>query len=161
MAADYKHMFPMCANEFGRVAWTLHPPRPHQSRPVRASGGTLCEVAPVRGETLDLLEKVLSERLDELAAAVSDETGLSPTDARKLVAEAGGDLVESYRWQGADLRTASLDSPLVARSVLGFIRGRAVAERVGIPQGRTWDGIRFLVPAVLERAARQQSVLER
>ena len=110
---------------------------------------------------MDLLEKVLSERLDELAAAVSDETGLSPTDARKLVAEAGGDLVESYRWQGADLRTASLDSPLVARSVLGFIRGRAVAERVGIPQGRTWDGIRFLVPAVLERAARQQSVLER
>ncbi|NNM33418.1 MAG: hypothetical protein HKO53_10145 [Gemmatimonadetes bacterium] len=52
---------------------------------------------------------------------------------------------------------ASLDSPLVARSVLGFIRGRVVAERVGIPQGRTWDGIRVLVPAVLERAARQQS----
>lgn len=106
---------------------------------------------------MDLLEKVLSERVDELAAAVSEQTGLSPTDARKLVEAAGGDLVESYRWQGADLRASRLDSPLVARSVLGFIRGRALAERLGMSQGLTWDGIRVLVPAVLETAARREA----
>lgn len=106
---------------------------------------------------MDLLEKVLSERADELTEAVREQTGLSPSEARKLVEEAGDDLVASYRWQGADLSTARLDSPLVARSVLGFIRGRAVAKRVGLSQGRAWDGIRALVPAVLETAARQQT----
>ncbi len=109
---------------------------------------------------MDLLEKVLSERIDELTEAVREQTGLSPSEARKLVEEAGDDLVASYRWQGADLRTSRLDSPLVARSVLGFIRGRAVAERLGLSQGRTWDGIRVLVPAVLETAARQQALAE-
>lgn len=115
---------------------------------------------------MDLLERVLTERTDELVDAVRAETGLTPAEARRLVAAAGDDLVASYRWQAEDPGEETLDSPAVTRRVLGFIRGRDIARRSGLPQQRTWDGIRVLVPAVLQTAARDESdrhrlVLER
>lgn len=103
---------------------------------------------------MDPLERVLKERVDELADEVAARVGLSPHEAKRFVEQAGFDLMASYRWQAADLSSAEMASPGVVRDLLAGISGRAVADRVGLSPGRTWDGLRALVPAVLESVAR-------
>lgn len=103
---------------------------------------------------MELLQRVLDEQADELTDEVRDRAGLSRSDAARLVVEAGDDLIESYRWHAGEDGSLDVSSPDAVRDLLGGIRGREVAEKIGLPPQRTWDGIRALVPAVLESAAR-------
>lgn len=108
---------------------------------------------------MDVLDKVLQERVEELAEHVRAEVGLTHEEARRLVEQARPALLESYRWQvtrpAASPRFRSPPGPdHLARDLLEGVSGREVAARAGISATRGWDGLRALVPAVLDRVAR-------
>ena len=117
-------------------------------------------VRPDRKEDgMDLVEKVLEERAEELAETVRAEAGLTAGEAHRLVEQATPDLVASFRWkaEGRESSSPRFRSPpgraYLVRDLLDAMSGRAVAEKVGIPVNRGWDGLRALVPAVLDRLA--------
>lgn len=112
-----------------------------------------------RKARMEVLEKVLQESVEELAEHVRAEVGLTHEEARRLVEQARPALLESYRWQVArPAATPRFRSPPgpdhLARDLLEGMSGREVAARVGISATRGWDGLRALVPAVLDRVAR-------
>lgn len=107
---------------------------------------------------MDVLEEVLKEKVEELAEHVQAEAGLTREEALRLVEQARPALLESYRWQvarpPASPRFRSPPGPdHLARDLLEGVSGRQVAARVGISPARGWEGLRALVPAVLDRIA--------
>lgn len=119
---------------------------------------------------MNVLEKVLREGVEELAEHVRAEVGLTHEEARRLVEQARPALLESYRWQVArPAASPRFRSPPgrdhLARDLLEGVSGREVAARAGISPTRGWEGLRALVPAVLDRIAasdqEESSIAER
>lgn len=128
----------------------------------RASGGTTRPAGQVHGDgiemympndPMDVIDRVLAEHADALADELSARVGMTPEEAKRLVGEAGPDLIESCRWQEAELSLRELTSPRVVRDLLEGMSGSAVAARVGLPPRRAWAALRVLVPAVVRAAA--------
>ncbi|MDH3270740.1 MAG: hypothetical protein OEN56_05375 [Gemmatimonadota bacterium] len=102
---------------------------------------------------MHVFERVLQERADQLAERVVKEAGLTPREARLFVERAGSDLLASYRWQAHTLSELDISSPDLVRSLLSAARAKWIATEVGLSQRRAWDGLRTLVPAVVQDAA--------
>ncbi len=93
--------------------------------------------------------KTLDEHSGELIHELTDEVGLTESEAREFLRQAGPAVVASFVWRSSTLapdRLGTLDS---AREVLSFMSGDRLAQQVGLSSRRTWDGLRALVPAVL------------
>lgn len=142
------------------MAWSLQPLDDQMTdggsrRPGGRRGGRRHQ----RKAQMDVLDKVLREELEELTEHVRAQVGLTRDEARRLVEQARPALLDSYRWRVArPAATPRFRSPPgadhLARDLLDGISGREVAEKAGIPATRGWEGLRALVPAVLDRVAR-------
>jgi hypothetical protein len=97
------------------------------------------------------IEQVLDDRAKDFAHALTD-VGFSDVEAERFVEEAGPALVRSYRWHTASLGAMPFTRE-DAREVLGGMPGRALAHKVGLPEQKTWDGLRHFVPAVLRASS--------
>ncbi len=97
---------------------------------------------------MEFLERVLDERAGELARSLM-ELGFTRDEAERFVAHAGPALMQSYAWQADRFRRAGLSTDDVAGDVLAGISGRRLASRLGLSEGKTWAGLRELVPEVV------------
>jgi len=106
---------------------------------------------------MDVLERVITEKADELIEVLILDVGLSRRQSEVFLDEAGAALVASYRWQAEEIRHDGLASPSTVRNLLAGISGRALANRVGLPTETAWDGLRALVPAVVRAGTAEGS----
>ena len=87
--------------------------------------------------------KTLDEHSGELIHELTDEVGLTETEAREFLRQA------SFVGQSPRIAPERLATPDSVRDVLTFMSGDRLARQTGISSRRAWDGLRALVPAVL------------
>lgn len=102
-----------------------------------------------RGSSMDSMVRILDERAEDFAEALT-EVGFSTAEAHRFLKGAAPALLRSCEWQYAALGQESLDEPASAREILSLIPGRSLASQLGLPVEKTWAGLRELVPAVLQ-----------
>jgi hypothetical protein len=98
---------------------------------------------------MDSIQRVLDERYDDFARVLT-QVGFSRSEAERFVVEAWPAVLRSYEWQERSLGLAWMARPGAAREILSTISGRRLASLVGLPEEKTWAGLRELVPALLQ-----------
>jgi hypothetical protein len=98
---------------------------------------------------MDSMQRVLEERYDDFARVLT-HVGFTRPEAERFVVEAWPAVLRSYEWQERSLGLAWMARPGAAREILSTISGRRLASLVGLPEQKTWAGLRELVPAVLQ-----------
>jgi hypothetical protein len=101
---------------------------------------------------MDTLKRVLAQRSEDLVSELSRRPGLPGDRARRFVAEAGYDLIESYRWQAHDLHGQHLAEQVSAQALLAAMHANGIANRLGMLAEDVWEGLRTFVPLVLRMA---------
>jgi len=102
---------------------------------------------------MDRLRTVLGRKSGYLARAIEVHAGLEEPLARRFVQIAGADLIESYRWQEADIEERDLADPSNARDLLSGAYAAHIADEVGLSRPQVWDALRAFVPRVLQLAS--------
>lgn len=102
---------------------------------------------------MDFVEDVLRERNDELIHLLQGDAGLTSSEARDFLSLAGPALVESWRWwTHRNGRTRAHARP-AAREILALMPGNSLADAAGLEPAAAWQGLRSVVPAVVELGA--------
>lgn len=102
---------------------------------------------------MEFVEDVLRERSDELVHLLQGDVGLTSNEAREFLSLAGPALVESWRWwKLSNGRTRAHAQP-VARELLALMPGNSLADAAGLTPSTAWQGLRSVVPAVVELGA--------
>lgn len=94
------------------------------------------------------LDRVLSERSDQLIGALTTEVGLPRGLAARFLTEAGPALMDSYKWHTDGLFTEGTPS-ITIQDLLGGVNARDLAVRVGLSVEDTWASLRALAPTVI------------
>jgi hypothetical protein len=102
---------------------------------------------------MDRLRNVLGRQSGYLARALEVHAGLEEPAATRFVQIAGADLIESYRWQKADIDVRDLADPSNARDLLSGAYAARIADEVGLSRSQVWDALRAFVPRVLQLAS--------
>jgi hypothetical protein len=95
------------------------------------------------------LRYVLGQRQDDLVSVLVQRGGFDVDTARRFVAVAGEDLVESYEWQAGEFVRDDPSARGNVRLLLGSAHANAIASTVGISRPQAWHGLRTLVPRVM------------
>jgi hypothetical protein len=98
---------------------------------------------------MHLILKTLHDHSGELIHELTDEVGLTESEAKEFLRRAGPALVASCVWQSSTLTPDRLGLPSSVRDVLAGMSGERLAAEVGLSSARAWDGLRMVVPAVL------------
>jgi len=104
---------------------------------------------------MDTLESVLAQKSEYIVRELSRRPALAGGRAERFAAEAGSDLIASFRWQAADLDAENLSARVNVRRLLAAMRANGIANRLGMPPADVWDGLRIFVPLVLQMAERR------
>jgi len=102
---------------------------------------------------MDRLRNILGRKSGHLARALEVHAGLEEPQATRFVQVAGADLIESYRWQKADIEERDLADPSSARDLLSGAYAAYIADEVGLSRSQVWDALRAFVPRVLQLAS--------
>jgi hypothetical protein len=101
---------------------------------------------------MDSMQRVLDERYDDFARVLT-HVGFTHSEAKRFVVEAWPAVLRSYEWQEESLGLALMARPGAAGEILSTIAGRRLASLVGLPEQKTWAGLRELVPALLQASS--------
>ncbi len=105
------------------------------------------------GDSMDYLESLLHERSDELLLLLQGDAGLTNRQARDLLDVAGPALVESWKWWTDRHGPSRPNTSPAARELLALMPGNSLAHAAGLDRAAPWEGLRTVVPAVLEFGA--------
>lgn len=94
------------------------------------------------------LDRVLSERSNQLIGALTTEVGLPRGLAARFLTEAGPALMDSYQWHTDGLLAEGTGS-ITIQDLLGGVNARELAARVGLSVEDTWASLRALAPTVI------------
>ncbi len=104
---------------------------------------------------MERLQHVLKHRSEDLVHVLVRRGGYEPRTARRFVAVAGPDLLESWQWQVSQLDLENLPTWSNVQLLLGAIHATVIASELGIPRSEVWNGLRTFVPQVLLMADRR------
>lgn len=102
---------------------------------------------------MDHVEDVLREHSAELIDLLRGDTGLTPSQARDFFQLAGPALVESWRWWSHSNGRSPAHARPAAREILALMPGNSLATATGLEPARAWQGLRTMVPAVVDFGA--------
>jgi hypothetical protein len=102
------------------------------------------------GDSMDFLERALQDRSGELMHRLTGDVGFTRPQAEDFLRVAATALLASYEWQADHLERSGLSTTSAARDLLAAIPGDKLAAHVGVSSRTAWDGLRTLVPSILE-----------
>lgn len=110
---------------------------------------------------MEFVEDVLRERGDELVHLLEGDVGLTPVEARHFLQLAGPALVESWRWWTVSQGQMRRGARPGVRELLALIPGNSLAHAAGLEPATAWQGLRSMVPAVVELGSPRKHHLKR
>ena len=99
---------------------------------------------------MDFLERALHDRSGELMHRLTGDVGFTEPQAEEFLRVAGPAVLASYQWQADALQRTGLSRTDAARDLLAAIPGNQLASTVGVSPRTAWDGLRTLIPSILQ-----------
>ena len=99
---------------------------------------------------MDFLERALQDRSGELMHRLTGDVGFTEPQAEEFLRVAGSAVVASYEWQAEALHRTGLSTADAASELLAAIPGNRLASTIGVSSRTAWDGLRTLIPSILQ-----------